>query len=166
MLYYKISQPVPGKGNAWVYYECDDKFFIQRQMTHIPETGEIDCIANPVVKKMTNMAYMQKASKEEFESLWRDELVKHHDEITPFGRAEDGRYFSLDMTIGEAMAIHPRVAEVFAAFHLGGCSHCGINQFETIGQVCAGYGVDAETLLEVLESLMDNQQTAAPSTQS
>jgi hypothetical protein len=66
MLYYKISQPVPGKGDAWVYYECDDKFFIQRQMTHIPGTGETDCIANPLVKKMTNMAYMEKSSKEEF----------------------------------------------------------------------------------------------------
>ena len=65
------------------------------------------------------------------------------------------RHFSLDMTVGEAMGRHPRVREVFAAFQLGGCAHCSINQFETIGQVCAGYGVDAELLLETLESLME-----------
>jgi hybrid cluster-associated redox disulfide protein len=67
----------------------------------------------------------------------------------------NNRYFRPDMPVAEAMAMHPRVAEVFAAFHLGGCSHCGISQFETIEQVCMAYGVDAETLLEVLEGLME-----------
>ena len=66
------------------------------------------------------------------------------------------KYFRLDMPVAEAMGLHPRVAEVFAAFHLGGCSHCGVAQFETIEQVCMGYGVDAEVLLEVLEGLMEN----------
>jgi len=159
MLYYKIGQPVPGKGDAWVYYECDEKFAIQRQMTVIPATGEVDCVPNPLVKKMTNMAYMTKASEEEFLEQWSDEHVK---EVADFAHAgEHGvSYFSLDMTIGEAMSIHPRVAEVFAAFHLGGCSHCGINQYETIGQVCAGYGVDAEMMIEVLEGLMKPTEPA------
>lgn len=67
----------------------------------------------------------------------------------------ENRYFHPDMTVGEAMEMHPRVAEVFAAFHLGGCSHCGIRAFETIEQVCMAYGVDLETLLEVLEGLME-----------
>lgn len=65
------------------------------------------------------------------------------------------KHFTPDMTVGEAMAVHPRVREVFAAFHLGGCAHCSINQYETIGQVCAGYGVDVEMLLETLDSLME-----------
>lgn len=68
-------------------------------------------------------------------------------------KAEE-RYFRPDMPVAEAMALHPRVAEVFAAFHLGGCSHCGISNFETIEQVCAAYGVDRDVLLEVLEDLM------------
>lgn len=153
MLYYKISQPVPGKGDAWVYYECDEKFNIARQMTHIPATGETDCVPNPLVRRMTNMAWMEKSSKEEFDALWSEEHIKQIEHPVA-GGGEGMQYFSLDMTIGEAMSIHPRVAEVFAAFHLGGCSHCGINQYETIGQVCAGYGVDAEMLLEVLEDLM------------
>lgn len=65
------------------------------------------------------------------------------------------KYFDLNMPVAEAMAMHPRVAEVFAAFHLGGCSSCGISHYETIGQVCTAYGVEAEVLLEVLEGLME-----------
>ncbi|GMV99822.1 MAG: hypothetical protein AMXMBFR84_09610 [Candidatus Hydrogenedentota bacterium] len=162
MLYYKVSQPVPGKGDAWVYYECDETFTIQRQMTYIPATGEIDCIRNPVVKKMNNMAYMTKSSEEEFGQYWHDDHVKDNggDHL---GIASDGPVFSLDMSIGEAMSIHPRVAEVFAAFHLGGCSHCGINQYETVGQVCMAYGVDHEMLLEVLEDLVKPTEAKATS---
>lgn len=74
------------------------------------------------------------------------------------------RYFDADMPVAEAMALHPRVAEVFAAFHLGGCSHCGISHYETVGQVCAAYGVDLEVLLEVLEGLME--KPAEPSAES
>jgi len=66
-----------------------------------------------------------------------------------------GKNFNLDMTIDEAMKVHPRVAEVFAAFHLGGCAHCHINQVETLGEVCEGYGIDSNVLLEVLEDLVE-----------
>ena len=65
------------------------------------------------------------------------------------------KYFDPNMPVAEAMGMHPRVAEVFAAFHLGGCSHCGISHYETIAQVCSAYGVDLEVLLEVLEGLME-----------
>lgn len=73
--------------------------------------------------------------------------------------AED-KHFDLNMTIAEAMAVHPRVAEVFAAFHLGGCAHCHINQVETLEQVCTGYGVDPDMLLEVLEGLLEEEAEA------
>ncbi len=75
------------------------------------------------------------------------------------------KYFRLDMPVAEAMAMHPRAAEVFAAFHLGGCSHCGVAHYETIEQVCMGYGVDSEVLLEVLEGLMEHDpQESLPAT--
>lgn len=61
--------------------------------------------------------------------------------------------FSLDMTIAQAMTVHPRAAEVFAAFHLGGCAHCHINQVETLAQVCDAYGIEKEELMEALEGL-------------
>jgi hybrid cluster-associated redox disulfide protein len=68
--------------------------------------------------------------------------------------------FKPDMPMAEAMELHPRAGEVFAAFHLGGCSHCGIAEVETIEQVCAAYGVDISTLLEVLESLFEKEPIA------
>lgn len=74
------------------------------------------------------------------------------------------KYFDPEMPVAEAMALHPRVAEVFAAFHLGGCSHCGVSHYETIGQVCAAYGVDLEVLLEVLEGLMEKPAEAPAET--
>ena len=72
------------------------------------------------------------------------------------------KQFRPDMPVAEAMSLHPRSGEVFAAFHLGGCAHCGISQFETIEQVCAAYGVDIAVLLEVLEGLFEEEaETAA-----
>lgn len=68
------------------------------------------------------------------------------------------KYFFPDMPVAEAMVTHTRVAEVFAAFHLGGCGSCSIAQYETIEQVCAAYGVAIEVLLEVLEGLMQNEK--------
>lgn len=63
--------------------------------------------------------------------------------------------FHKDMMVADAMAIHPRAQEVFAGFHLGGCSSCQISHEETIEQVCFAYGVEVELLLESLEGLMD-----------
>jgi len=65
------------------------------------------------------------------------------------------KHFTLDMTIAKALAVHPGVAQVLAGFHLGGCAHCHLGQVETLGEVCAGYGIDSEKLLEVLESVLE-----------
>lgn len=75
----------------------------------------------------------------------------------------DTKRFHRDMTIGEAMATHERASEVFMSFHLGGCSHCGISTEETIAQVCAGYGIPEEMLLDALNGLFaEAAQTPAP----
>jgi len=63
--------------------------------------------------------------------------------------------FTADMTIADAQALHPRAKEVFAGFHLGGCSHCAIAEYETIEQVCSGYGVPIDAILETLNGLDD-----------
>ncbi len=62
--------------------------------------------------------------------------------------------FTLDMKVGEAMKVHPKAQFVFAGYHLGGCSHCSISEHETIEQVCYGYGIPPEELLESLNSLL------------
>jgi len=72
----------------------------------------------------------------------------------------ENTHFSLDMSVADAMKLHPRAGEVFAAFHLGGCAHCHINAYETIEQVCNAYGVDPAMLLEVLEGLLESEAPA------
>lgn len=64
--------------------------------------------------------------------------------------------FTLDMKVGEAMKMHPKAQFVFASYHLGGCSHCAISEHETIEQVCYGYGIPPEELLESLNSLLED----------
>jgi hybrid cluster-associated redox disulfide protein len=63
--------------------------------------------------------------------------------------------FIKEMTVGEAMSTHPEAGLVFASYHLGGCGHCSINEVETIEQVCEGYGVDVEDILDSLNSLLE-----------
>jgi hybrid cluster-associated redox disulfide protein len=69
---------------------------------------------------------------------------------------EDQEKFTLDMKVGEAMKMHPKAQFVFASYHLGGCSHCAISEHETIEQVCYGYGIPPEDLLESLNSLLED----------
>ena len=163
MIYYKTSQPVPGKGEAWMFYECNDDSSIRRYLTYIPLTGEIDKVPRPFVKKLQRPELLMPAAQEEFFRLWPPEDGDF--EASPEDRKESrekdlsasGKNFHPDMTVGEAQALHPQVGEVFAAFHLGGCSSCGIAEVETIGQVCMGYGIDVDMLLEVLEGLMEQE---------
>jgi hybrid cluster-associated redox disulfide protein len=66
--------------------------------------------------------------------------------------------FYKEMTVGEAMTIHPEAGLVFSSYHLGGCSHCSINEIETIEQVCQGYGVEVEVLLDSLNNLFSESE--------
>jgi len=67
------------------------------------------------------------------------------------------RYFYPEMSVAEAMTLHPRAGEVFMAFHLGGCGSCGISEFHILKDVCASYGVDVNVLIDVLEGLMERE---------
>ncbi|AOP34768.1 MULTISPECIES: DUF1858 domain-containing protein [Leptospira] len=66
--------------------------------------------------------------------------------------------FYKEMTVGEAMSVHPEAGLVFSSYHLGGCSHCSINELETIEQVCMGYGVEVEVLVESLNNLLEDSE--------
>ena len=170
MIYYKTSQPVPGKGEAWMYYECGTDESVRRYLTYIPTTGEIDRVPNPFIKKLQRPEMLMPATEEEFHRFWppqdgdEDNNNGHEhaaaEKVKASGEGNgnaNGTYFHADMTVEEAMAVHPQVSEVFAAFHLGGCSSCGISEVETVGQVCMGYGIDVDVLMEVLEGLMDEE---------
>lgn len=73
MYYFKTAQYVPSKGDAWTYYECDDNETVLRQLTHIPETGELTKTPDPIVKKLMRPEMLQKAAAEEFIALWDQE---------------------------------------------------------------------------------------------
>ncbi len=66
------------------------------------------------------------------------------------------KMFYPEMSVGEALALHPEAALVLASYHLGGCSHCSINELETLEQVCMGYGVPIDQLLDSLNNLLDD----------
>ena len=59
------------------------------------------------------------------------------------------------MTIAEAMQMHPRVAEVLASFHLGGCSQCAVSDVDTIEGACQTYGIDQAALMQALNGLIE-----------
>ncbi len=70
MLYFKTSQPVPGKGDALIFYETDDNQTIQRYVTYIPATQETERVTDPVVKKLYRPEFLMKSSEEEFLTYW------------------------------------------------------------------------------------------------
>lgn len=72
MQYFKTSQFVPGKGNAWMYYECDEAQKVLRTLTHIPDTGEITRVPDPIVKRLIRPEILQDAEGAEFITLWAE----------------------------------------------------------------------------------------------
>lgn len=70
MIYFKSAQPIPGKGQAWTYYECDDSRKVLRTLTHIPLTGEISRVPDPIVKFLYRPELLHDATAEEFTGLW------------------------------------------------------------------------------------------------
>ncbi len=168
MKYYKSSQPMPGKGLGYTYYECDEGHNVQRYVTFIPATGETKRVSNPVVKKLYHPESLMNATDEEFRRHWPDGVEEgantHGVSASEAGgasgqaAADPWGYIHPGMTVAEAMGLHPRAGEVFAAFNLGACGYCGISGYETIGQVCAAYGVDVNTLIEVLEELIAQEE--------
>lgn len=73
MKYFKTSQPVPGKGDAWMYYECTDEGKVLRYVTNIPATGETEHNSNPVVKKLYRPELLMESSMQEFMEYWPHE---------------------------------------------------------------------------------------------
>lgn len=72
MLYFKTSQPVPGKGDAWVYYECTDEKHVVRHVTYIDGTGETERVSDPVVKRLYRPEFLVESTAEEFLERWGD----------------------------------------------------------------------------------------------
>ncbi len=61
--------------------------------------------------------------------------------------------FTPTMTIADALQVHPKVSEVLANFHLGGCSSCAVSDVDTIEGACQTYGIDQTSLMSALNGL-------------
>jgi hybrid cluster-associated redox disulfide protein len=73
-------------------------------------------------------------------------------------RQSGGPLFEPSMKIADAIAIDPRIRDVLAQFHLGGCSSCAINEEHTIEQAAMSYGVDLDRLMVALTAFSDGQE--------
>jgi hybrid cluster-associated redox disulfide protein len=100
--------------------------------------------------------YLAQARLNELESAMQKELqslravVRQH-----IGSA----VFEPTMRIAEAIAIDPRVRDVLAQFHLGGCSSCAINEEHSIAQAALSYSIDVGRLMAALEALQSESQS-------
>jgi hybrid cluster-associated redox disulfide protein len=65
----------------------------------------------------------------------------------------DTRKFTPEMTVGQALAIHPDAGMIFSSYHLGGCSHCAISEDEVLSDICMSYGIPLEDFMADLNSL-------------
>jgi hypothetical protein len=61
--------------------------------------------------------------------------------------------FEANMTVAQALALHPDARWVFAAYHIGGCNGCSQVDEETLSEVATGYKLPLEKLLADLNAL-------------
>jgi hybrid cluster-associated redox disulfide protein len=61
--------------------------------------------------------------------------------------------FDPQMTVDQALALHPKARWVFAAYHIGGCNGCSMSTEETLKEVAEGYRLQLDSLLNDLNSL-------------
>jgi len=62
--------------------------------------------------------------------------------------------FRPDTIVADALAAHPKVRWVFAAWRLGGCNACERAPNETLEQLAEGYGISLDGFLRDLNSLV------------
>jgi hybrid cluster-associated redox disulfide protein len=103
--------------------------------------------------------YLAQARLNELENTVQKELQTLRSMMR---RQSGGPLFEPSMKIADAIAIDPRIRDVLAQFHLGGCSSCAINEEHTIEQAAMSYGVDLDRLMVALTALSDGQEPGPP----
>jgi hypothetical protein len=63
------------------------------------------------------------------------------------------RTFDAQMTVSEALQLHPSARWVFAAYRLSGCTQCESSPEETLAEVAEGYRFELADFLRDLNSL-------------
>jgi hybrid cluster-associated redox disulfide protein len=102
--------------------------------------------------------YLAQARLNELESTVQQDLQVLRSQLR---RQSGAPLFEPSMKIADAIAIAPRIRDVFAQFHLGGCSSCAVNEEHTIEQAAMSYGVDLDRLMAALTAFGNGQESAA-----
>ena len=99
--------------------------------------------------------YLAQARLNEAESAMEKELRALRALVL---RQSGGPLVEPTMTIADAIALDPRIRDVLAQFHLGGCGSCAINEEQTIEQAAVSYGVDLDRLMATLTAFSHGQE--------
>ena len=99
--------------------------------------------------------YLAQARLHELENTVQKELQALRALV---GRQSDSPHIESTMTIADAIAIDPRIRDVLAQFHLGGCSSCAVDEQHTIEQAAMSYGVDLDRLMAALTVLSHQRE--------
>ena len=67
--------------------------------------------------------------------------------------SSNGALYQADMTIGEAVKLDSRVADVLGGFHIGNCSSCAVNPTDTLAHAAISNGQNVELVLQALNKL-------------
>lgn len=67
-----------------------------------------------------------------------------------------------DIRIADLLVLHPRMKEVLAAMHLGGCSSCATSEQETLAAGAASYGLDIATILAEIGRFIEDPDRYQP----
>jgi hybrid cluster-associated redox disulfide protein len=100
--------------------------------------------------------YLAQARLNEMESTVQKEMYALRSLVR---RQAGGPVFDPSMKVADAIALDPRIRDVLAQFHLGGCSSCAINEEHTIEQAARSYGVDINRLMAALTPLSHGQES-------
>jgi hybrid cluster-associated redox disulfide protein len=100
--------------------------------------------------------YLAQARLNELESTVQKELQALRSMLQ---RQSGAPLFASSMKIADAIAIDPRIRDLLAQFHLGGCSSCAINEEHTIEQAALSYGVDLDRLMAALAAFSNGQES-------
>ena len=59
-----------------------------------------------------------------------------------------------EMKVGEVVALHPQAGQVLAAFHLGGCSSCSVDNNQSLAEAAALNSRELPPILVALNGLL------------
>ena len=63
--------------------------------------------------------------------------------------------FDASTVVSDALARHPKVRWVFAAYHLGGCNGCERSSNETLSELAVAYKISLDDFLRDLNALLN-----------